>query len=188
MFLLSGFLLILVALELYCYVLGDNPSQIFCVKLPNTSNIANLRKVIKAEKSPKFQDVVSDELIIWSAIVPVGPNFTEEIAKALVDKDSLPPLALLSNLPPSVPGHVHIVVKAPPGPCASLWHLILFNICSMLNFCFLFLSSETPSIRTFRRHPFEPTQTYKTCDKCTISCCKDIGLHGYSKCLSREGI
>jgi hypothetical protein len=52
-------------LEFNCWVLGDEPLRVFSVKVPSSETVGTLRKAIKDEKKPAFNDVVADSLILW---------------------------------------------------------------------------------------------------------------------------
>lgn len=103
-------------ISLNCYVLGDDSARIFMIKLPSTGTVAELKKLIKAEKSPKFEHVCSDDITIWSTDVPITSIEKDLADLRLVNKNPLQPLSavvssILSSLPAEQPELVHIVVE-----------------------------------------------------------------------------
>lgn len=52
-------------LNLMGWVLGDDPQRIFPVKIANSETVGALKKAIKDEKKPEFDDYVTDLLVLW---------------------------------------------------------------------------------------------------------------------------
>ncbi|KAK5796917.1 hypothetical protein F5H01DRAFT_418729 [Linnemannia elongata] len=52
-------------LTLFCLVDGEATSNAFPVEIESTKTIGHLKKLIKAEKAPRFDDVAADELTLW---------------------------------------------------------------------------------------------------------------------------
>jgi hypothetical protein len=105
-------------LSLNCYVLGDDPYQMFTVKIEETKNVSILRDLIKEKKASTLKDVAASDLKLWKVDLPVSlASFQKNIGEInfkLVDNNSLSPLQGLSEvfLAP-VSNHVHIVIKRP---------------------------------------------------------------------------
>jgi len=103
-------------LSLLCYVLGDDPTNIFVVDIAPSKIVAHLRDAIKAKNSPKFNDVPANTLRLWKVSIAVDSSFKERIETSnFVDEESLKPIEELSDIFPELPSrkHVHIVVKPP---------------------------------------------------------------------------
>src|SRR6267154_736510 len=52
-------------LELNCWVLGDVPRRVFPVKIGSAETVGYLKKAIKDEKKPLFDDITADSLDLW---------------------------------------------------------------------------------------------------------------------------
>ncbi|KAF8923966.1 hypothetical protein BGZ47_004346, partial [Haplosporangium gracile] len=72
------------SLTLFCVVNGE--STPFSVKIESTKTIDDLKKLIKAEKTPEFNDIAADKLTLW------------RVSVTITDDDDEAPI-LLDNLP-----------------------------------------------------------------------------------------
>jgi hypothetical protein len=52
-------------LNLNCWVLGDDPQRVFSVKIAKSETVGGLKKAIKKEKEPEFDDYAADRLDLW---------------------------------------------------------------------------------------------------------------------------
>jgi hypothetical protein len=52
-------------LNLNCWVLGDDPQCVFSLKIAKSETINVLKKAIKNEKKPIFDDIMADTLDLW---------------------------------------------------------------------------------------------------------------------------
>ena len=52
-------------LRLNCWVLGDDSSRVFPVKIAAMESVGTLKKVIKDEKKPAFDHLTADSLDLW---------------------------------------------------------------------------------------------------------------------------
>ncbi|KAF9306730.1 hypothetical protein BG003_000948, partial [Podila horticola] len=89
-------------LTLFCLVDGETTSKAFPVDISSTSTIGHLKKLIKAEKAPRFDDVAADELTLWQVSIPTSDyDDDEEVLVALDklnEKKKLSPATLISRL------------------------------------------------------------------------------------------
>jgi hypothetical protein len=53
------------SIELNCWVLGDETSRIFPVKISESKSVGALKKAIKGEKQHRFQSIDADALDLW---------------------------------------------------------------------------------------------------------------------------
>ena len=88
-------------LELYCLVLNDDPNRIFLVKIANTKSVGALKKAIKEEKRPLFDNIPADSLVLWD--VSISTESDKDLQKELENfeadnKKSLRSTTKLSNL------------------------------------------------------------------------------------------
>jgi len=118
------------ALSLFCYILGDDPTNIFCVDIEPSKTVSHLRDAIKAKTSHAFKEVDAKTLKLWKVSIAVDSSFKERIETSnFVDEDSLQPATRLSKLfsdSPLPEEHVHIVVKLPFDSENFPYHAILF--------------------------------------------------------------
>ncbi|KAF9158104.1 hypothetical protein DFQ26_007967, partial [Actinomortierella ambigua] len=128
-------------LTLFCIVDGETTA--FSVKAPSNDTVDDLKKLIKAEKAPRFDGIAADELTLWRVSIPVLPkkdrkeirladvpskekeelDETEDIAVAFAPpkKRSVKSLRKKSTpfmAPPKKT--IHIIVQRPP-PQAEDW-------------------------------------------------------------------
>jgi hypothetical protein len=102
-------------LHLNCLVDGESTS--FPVKIESNETIGELKKAIKTEKAPRFDDVAADELTLWRVSIPVAPK-KERKNISLADvssKEELDEIDDLSDVfeerPPKKT--IHIIVQRP---------------------------------------------------------------------------
>ncbi|KAI5980886.1 hypothetical protein EDD15DRAFT_2380781 [Pisolithus albus] len=57
-------------LELNCFILGDDPSKIFGVKILRTKLVNALKDSIKETLSPKLNHVAASDLTVWKVSLP----------------------------------------------------------------------------------------------------------------------
>ncbi|KAG0060267.1 hypothetical protein BGZ89_012410 [Linnemannia elongata] len=107
-------------LTLFCLVDGEATFQAFSVDIEQTKTVDQLKKVIKTEKSPRFDDVAADELTLWRVSIPIIEEDDElPIILCNVDdkvKKKLGPATRLSKVfPEALPEEtIHVVVQRPP--------------------------------------------------------------------------
>jgi hypothetical protein len=100
-------------LALNCLVSGDDPDHIFTIEIANTKTVGALKKAIKEEKKPAFDDVAADALVLWKVSLPVDESLKENLINLSGEKLSLP-LDKLSKVFSNVDDtHLHIVVGRP---------------------------------------------------------------------------
>ncbi|KAJ8584000.1 hypothetical protein M405DRAFT_747732 [Rhizopogon salebrosus TDB-379] len=99
--------------NLNCLVLGDDPSHIFEIKIAPTESVSALKKVIKAEKTPQFDDVPADHLTLWKIDINLGEDEQLDLPD---DAEELKPVTPLSKVFLVTPEdeHLHIMVLRPP--------------------------------------------------------------------------
>jgi hypothetical protein len=103
-------------LELNCLVHGDDPRNIFPVKIASTESVGTLKKAIKEENPASFHDVDARSLHIWKVSIPVEAYLKENVGEVeLGDGAELSPVEVLSDVFSPIPTqkHLHIVVLYP---------------------------------------------------------------------------
>src|SRR3954469_7254080 len=55
-------------ITLFCVIHGE--SSPFPVKLPRSDTVGDLKKLIKAEKAPEFNNFPADKLTLWKINIP----------------------------------------------------------------------------------------------------------------------
>jgi hypothetical protein len=107
-------------LTLFCLVDGEATSQAFSVDIEQTKAVDQLKKVIKTEKAPRFDDVAADELTLWKVEIPDDDD-DEEIpfllnAVSTKDKKKLKATRELNEFftKPPPKKTIHIIVQRPP--------------------------------------------------------------------------
>ncbi|KAF9278412.1 hypothetical protein BGZ88_000583 [Linnemannia elongata] len=102
-------------LTLFCLVDGEATSQAFPVEIESTKTTGNLKQRIKTEKTPRFDDVASDELTLWRVSIPDNNLSSTVNVDALDGKTQLNnPRTQLSKLFPASPdANTYILVQRP---------------------------------------------------------------------------
>ena len=98
-------------LSLNCFVLGDDPLNVFPVKIPRTENIGNLKDLIKH----CLGHVTALELIVWKVSLPedaIMPELT--VGKECQKLHSLQKISSIFR-EALADEHVHILVQVPTG-------------------------------------------------------------------------
>lgn len=87
-------------LSLFCYVRGESHKNVFLVKIEDGDTVDGLRKAIKTEKSPSFNDIDASSLLLWKVSLPYSQNIKEDVERHLVGKKPLDPVDDISDLFP----------------------------------------------------------------------------------------
>ena len=66
-------------LSLNCFVLGDDVENVFTVEVDKTKNVSILKKLIKEEKSPIFNHIPANSLVLWKSSIPFNRNLKEDV-------------------------------------------------------------------------------------------------------------
>jgi len=104
-------------LTLFCLVNGDVPTdRVFSVKILRTNTVDELKKLIKTEKSPEFDDIVADSLMLWK--VDICMDELEEfdpVNELETHGEMLSPMRRISKVFPDgvEDEHLHIIVVRP---------------------------------------------------------------------------
>ncbi|KAF9384816.1 hypothetical protein CPB97_005365 [Podila verticillata] len=104
-------------LRLFCLVDGESASNVFPVKLSRNHSIGDLKKLIKTEKSPEFDDIPADKLTLWRVFISVPVNKHKPIVlNEFESATELNPMDDVSDVfaeqPPKK--EIHIIVHRPP--------------------------------------------------------------------------
>jgi len=113
-----------VRLNLFCLVDGEPQSNVFSVKPSAAATVDDLKKLIKTEKSPEFDDIAADKLTLWSVSIPVtGDDIPIQLDQVTdTDKKKLDPTDDIADVFPDKPPKktIHIIVQRPPQGNANL--------------------------------------------------------------------
>ncbi|KAF9994042.1 hypothetical protein BGZ80_001265 [Entomortierella chlamydospora] len=108
-------------LTLFCLVVdGEATSNAFSVEIDSNKTVDGFKKLIKAEKSPEFDDIVADKLTLWRVSIPDDNEDDIPILLNSVSNDEKKKLKATSELievfeekPPKKTIRI-IVQRAPP--------------------------------------------------------------------------
>ncbi|KAF7728461.1 hypothetical protein EC973_006014 [Apophysomyces ossiformis] len=103
-------------LKIFCLVEGEPISMAFSVKVSSADTDDDLKKVIKAEKSPRFDDIAADELKLWRVSIPYIPT-NRDITVSLDSldiKEQLDPISVIADVFQESPAKraIHIMGSA----------------------------------------------------------------------------
>ncbi|KAG0195634.1 hypothetical protein BGX28_000948, partial [Mortierella sp. GBA30] len=112
-------------LTLFCLVDGEAMFNAFPVSTTTTTTIGELKKVIKAEKTPEFDDLAADKLTLWRVTVAIADDNEELpiLLDNLREKKKLSPATRIfskmftEELPEET---IHIIIQRPPPVDATL--------------------------------------------------------------------
>ena len=90
---------------LYCLVLGDSIRNAFLVEVSRDLSISNLRKIIRNETEPRFNDISSNALKMWKVNISMNDKKPsteicaedEGIKNLLIDENELLPPQSVGN-------------------------------------------------------------------------------------------
>jgi hypothetical protein len=104
-------------LKLNCFVYGDDPRNVFPVKIASTETVGTLKKVIRGE-TPAFDGFATDTLSLWKVSIAVDDKLKDTVSKVeLREGEELSPVDRLSQIFAVYPEdrHLHIIVHSPPA-------------------------------------------------------------------------
>jgi hypothetical protein len=101
-------------LQLNCWLVGDDASQIFPVKITKTETVGTLRKAIKEEKKIAFQYVDPDSLRLWPVSIPVDSTLQVRLANLVLPDESLQSVDQMFDIFKTSPAHKHLHIVVQP--------------------------------------------------------------------------
>ena len=109
-------------LLLNCWVLGEDTTRIFPVEIDRDKNVGGLKKAIKEEKKPAFDNITADSLNVWKVSIPIDEDVNLEAQvknlKVLETKSLLPVQPLSGIFRNAVEERLHVIVRASAGECS----------------------------------------------------------------------
>ena len=99
-------------LVLNCLVLGETPQNTFPVEIDAAKSVGSLKKSIKEEKKPAFDDIVANTLTLWRVSIPYSDiNALAELPAA----EALIPVKKLSEIFPNHEAgeNIDVIIKLP---------------------------------------------------------------------------
>ena len=107
-------------LSINCLLLGSDSRRVFTVEIQGDKNVSILKRLIKAEQSPRLDHIVASELSVWKVSLPVDTITPELTAEACDELQSVEDLSLIFR-DGLVRKHVHILMQAPTGAVHKLF-------------------------------------------------------------------
>jgi Crinkler effector protein N-terminal domain len=112
---------------IFCLVHGEPIANAFPVEIPRDGTIGTLKKLIKTEKTPEFNDIAADKLKLWSVNIPIDDTAALEELTALEKLENneekgiqeLLPVKKIRKIFPNEPTeeHIHIIIERPSYVC-----------------------------------------------------------------------
>jgi hypothetical protein len=108
------------SITLFCLVKGNTTANAFSVKISRDEPISELKKAIKAEKAPEFDNFPADRLKLWKVEIPDDRddplrNLTLQNSDELLATKKISKYFLDS--PPEE--HIHVLVEPPVSTAIS---------------------------------------------------------------------
>ncbi|KAI8356310.1 hypothetical protein B0O80DRAFT_24139 [Mortierella sp. GBAus27b] len=103
-------------LELFCLVEGDPTSRTFSVNVSPDNTVQDLKDLIKAKRSPEFNDIAAGSLTLW-VVALIGPDSELPIRLSILSHPvKLFPKKVLSSVFTGPPDDdTYILVQRPPA-------------------------------------------------------------------------
>src|SRR6266496_5429600 len=107
-------------ITLLCLVKGNTLANAFPVDIDKDQLVGHLKKVIKAEKAPEFDNFPADKLRLWKVTIP-GDRDDQLRNLILQDSDELLAIRKISKYFPDSPleEHIHVLVSPPETTATS---------------------------------------------------------------------
>src|SRR5260364_409169 len=105
---------------LFCLVKGNTSTNAFSVKINWDEPISELKKLIRAEKAPRFNDIPADELKLWKVKIP--DDHDSELAIPALDVELLATRYVedyWTKKSPPPKRHIHVIVEPPVSTTTS---------------------------------------------------------------------
>jgi hypothetical protein len=108
------------SITLLCLVKGNTTANAFSVKISRDEPVSELKKAIKAEKAPEFDNFPADRLRLWKVTIP-GDQDDQLRNLTLKDSDELLAIRKISKYFPDSPPeeHIHVLVSPPESTATS---------------------------------------------------------------------
>ena len=121
--------------KLNCWVLGEDSTRVFTVKIDRDENVWGLKVAIKENKKHAFDKIPANRLDVWNVSIPTDEDVNLEVEvknlKVLGTK-SLSPVQPLSGIfRNALEEHLHVIVRASTGECSPDFCFCLSNTRSL---------------------------------------------------------
>ena len=104
------------SIKLFCLEKGKTPAaqHAFPVNISREETVGDLKKLIKAEKTPHFDNFPADNLRLWQVEIPVDRN---DLIQELQDNGQLKATDYIDDYWTATPKrrHIHVIVEVPTG-------------------------------------------------------------------------
>jgi hypothetical protein len=108
------------SITLLCLVKGNTTANAFSVKISRDEPVSELKKAIKAEKAPEFDNFPADKLKLWKVTIP-GDQDDQLRNLTLEDSDELLAINEIGDYwtekPPKK--RIHVIVEPPETTATS---------------------------------------------------------------------
>src|SRR3954451_180278 len=102
------------SITLFCLVKGNTTANAFEVNIEKDKSVSHLKKVIKAEKAPEFDNFPADKLKLWK--VKILSDHDDQLRNfTLLNQDELLAINDIGDYWTKKPlkKHIHVLVKPP---------------------------------------------------------------------------
>ena len=104
-------------ITIICLVNGESSGHAFALDIGKDKHISHLKKQIKKEKAPKFDNLAADELVLWKVDIPTSDLDTMPEDLVLENNkekgvQALHPVNKIGNIFSGVPEEsIHVIVE-----------------------------------------------------------------------------
>jgi Crinkler effector protein N-terminal domain len=120
------------SITLFCLVKGNTTANAFEVNIEKDKSVSHLKKVIKAEKAPEFDNFPADRLKLWK--VPISDDHDDQLRNlSLENSDELLAIRKISKYFPDSPPeeHIHVLVSPPETTTSGREQELLDQVASL---------------------------------------------------------
>ena len=132
-------------ITLFCLVHGEPIANAFAVDIDENMSISHLKKLIKSEKAPEFDDIDANNLVLWKVNIHEDDETT--IQHLLLNNGKANGIELMRPtwkiskyfLGGLTEEHIHVIVERPARKCyfyMMFIHLLAYIIFSNMNSLF----------------------------------------------------
>jgi len=99
-------------ISLNCWILGDDPNELFVVTVPSSEPVVYLKRAIKQAYRKALKNVDEKNLMFYKTSIFIDDTFMDKVAEITANADPIHPLTRISDVFPPVLDKqcVHLIV------------------------------------------------------------------------------
>ena len=85
-------------ISLNCWILGDDPNELFLVTVPSSEPVVYLKRAIKQADRESLKNVNEKDLVFYKASIFTDDTFMDKVTKITANVDPIHPLTRISDV------------------------------------------------------------------------------------------